>query len=55
MKPFILADLKNDIKFCNYTYWSIDDIQNHHLSHRISNHHIGNKDLVLSGHVKIGS
>jgi len=29
--------------------------RNHRLLHRVSNHHIGNEDLVLSGHVEIGS
>ncbi len=54
MKPFILADLSNGVKFHNYTCRSTNDTQSHHLPHQINNHHINNKDLVLSGHVKIG-
>jgi len=55
MKPSILADLSNGTKFCIYTYWSTNDIRSHYLSQHVSNHHIDNKKLVLSGHVKIGS
>jgi hypothetical protein len=54
MKPFIFTDLSNDIKFRNYTYWSTNDTQSHRLPHWVSNHHIGNKNLVLLGHVEIG-
>ncbi len=53
MKPFILVYFSNGIKFHNYTYWSINETRNHYLPHWISKHHINNKDLVLSGHVKI--
>jgi hypothetical protein len=44
MKPFILVDLNNGVKFCRYNCWSINDIHNHHIS---------NKNLVLMNHVKI--
>jgi hypothetical protein len=33
MKPFIFADFSNGTKFCSYIYWSINDIQSHHLLH----------------------
>ncbi len=52
MKPFILVDFNNGVKFCNYTCWSINDTQSHRFPHQVSNHHINNEDLVLSGHVK---
>ncbi len=55
MKPFIFMDFNNGIKFYNYTCWSTNDTQSHHLLNRVSNHHIDNKDLVLLGHVKIDS
>ncbi len=51
----IFADLSNGIKFRNYTYYSINDIQNHHFSHWINNHQIGHKEVVLSSYVKISS
>jgi len=54
MKPFILANFSNDVKFHNYTSWSTNDIHNHHLSHQVNNHHIGNKNLVFTSHLKIG-
>jgi len=54
MKPFILADLNNGTKFHNCNCWSTNDTRSH-LSHWVSNHHIGNEDLVLSGHVKVSS
>jgi len=53
MKPFILTNLNNGAKFHNYTCWSINDTWSHHLLLQVNNHHINNKDLVLSGHVKI--
>ncbi len=53
MKPTILVDFSNGIKFHSYTCWLTDDIQNHYLLHWINNYHIGNKNLVFSGHVKI--
>jgi hypothetical protein len=53
MKPSILADLTHGTKFRNYTYWSTNDIRSDCLLHWVNNHHIGNEDLVLSGHVKI--
>ncbi len=31
MKPFILVDFNNGVKFHNYTYWSTNDIHSHHL------------------------
>jgi len=55
MMPFILVDFNNGIEFYNYTCWLTNDIQNHCLPHWVSNHHIGNKDLVLSSHVEISS
>jgi len=53
MKLSIFTDLSNGVKFRNCTYWSINDIHNHHFSCRVRNHHIGNKDLVLTIHVHI--
>ncbi len=53
MKPFILVDLNNGVKFCSCTYWLINDTQSHCFSCWFNNHHIGNEDLVLSGHVEI--
>jgi len=55
MKPSILVDFTNGVKFCSYTYWLINDIWSYRFSHQVSNQHISNKDLVLSSHVKIGS
>jgi hypothetical protein len=55
MKPSILVDISNGIKFCNCTYWSTNDTQSHRFWHRINNHHINNEDLVLLGHVEIDS
>jgi hypothetical protein len=55
IKSSILANFNNGVKFHSYTYWLINDIQSHRLLHWVSNHHINNKDLVLLGHVKIGS
>jgi hypothetical protein len=53
MNPFIIADLSNDVKFCNCTCWLTNGIRNHYLSHQINNHHISNENLVFSNHVKI--
>jgi hypothetical protein len=55
MKPFILADINNGVKFRNHTYSLTNDIWNHYTLHQVSNHHIDNKNLVLSGHVEISS
>jgi hypothetical protein len=55
MKPFILMDLSNGTKFRNYTCWSTNDTHSHRLSCQVSNHHINNKDLVLTNHVEISS
>jgi hypothetical protein len=55
MKPFILVDIKNGVKFCNHTYSLTNDIWNHYPLCQVSNHHIDNKNLVLLGHVKISS
>jgi hypothetical protein len=55
MKPSILADFSNGVKFCNCICWSTNDIQNHRLLRQVNNHHIDNEDLVLSSHVEIGS
>jgi len=55
MKPSILVDFNNGIKFRSCTYWSTNDTWSHHFSCRVNNHHIDKKDLVLSGHVEIGS
>jgi len=52
MKLFIFVDFSNGIKFCSYIYWSINDIQSHHLLQQANNHHIDDK-LVFSGHVEI--
>jgi hypothetical protein len=54
MKPYILVDLNNGAKFHGYICWSTNDTPNHHLPCQVSNQHIGNKDLVFLGHVKIG-
>jgi hypothetical protein len=53
MKPSIFMDFNNGVKFHNYTGWSTNDTHNHHLPHRITNHHINNKDLVLMNHVEL--
>jgi hypothetical protein len=53
MAPFVLVDFNNGIKFHNYTYWLINDTQNHHLLRWVNNHHIDNENVVLSGHVEI--
>ncbi len=55
MKPSILADFCNGVKFCNYTCCSTNDTQNHHLSCQVNNHHIGNENLVLLGRIEIDS
>jgi hypothetical protein len=55
MKPSILTNLNNGVKFYNYTCWLINDIRSHHFLFWVNNHHIENKDLVLTNHVKIGS
>jgi hypothetical protein len=55
MKPSILVDLNNGVKFCSYSCWSINDIRNHRLSCWVNNHHISNKNLVFMNHVKISS
>ncbi len=55
MKPFILANINNGAKFHTYTCSLTNDIQNHHPLHQVNNHHINNKNLVLSSHVKINS
>ncbi len=33
MNPFILANLSNDTKFYNCTYWLTNDTRSHCLSH----------------------
>jgi hypothetical protein len=53
MAPFVLVDFYNGVKFHNYTYWLTNDTWNHHLLRRVNNHHIDNKNVVLSGHVEI--
>jgi len=53
MKPFIFVDFSNGTKFCNYIYWSNNDIQSHHLLHQANNHHIDNDKLVFLSHVEI--
>jgi hypothetical protein len=55
MKHFILANLNNDTKFHNYTYWSTNDSRSHRLAYWINNHPIANEDLIFPGHVKIDS
>jgi 5-methylcytosine-specific restriction endonuclease McrA len=54
MEPFIFVDFNNGTEFYNCTYKSINDIRSHYFPHWVSNHHIGKKDLVLSGHVEAG-
>ncbi len=53
MKLVILMNLNNGVKFHNCTFWSINDTRSHHLLCWVSNHHIDNKDLVPTSHVKI--
>jgi hypothetical protein len=55
MKPFILVNLSNGVKFNNYTCWSTKNIHNHGFSCQVNKHHIGNKYLVFTSHVDIGS
>jgi hypothetical protein len=47
LKPSIFGDLSNGIKFHICTCWSINGTWSHHLPHKVSNHYIGNKDLIL--------
>ncbi len=54
MKPSTLANFNNSAKFHNYTCWSTNDTRNHCLLCPVNNHHIGNKNLILTSHVKIG-
>ncbi len=54
MKPFILANLSNGANFRSCTCWLTNEIRNHCILCWVNNHHIGNEDLVLSGHVQIG-
>jgi hypothetical protein len=55
IKPSILVDLSNGIKFRNYICWSTNDTQIHYFLCRINNHHNGNKYLVRTNHVEIDS
>jgi hypothetical protein len=55
LKPSIFVDFNNDTKFCNCTCWSSNDIRSHYPPCWVNNHHIGNENLVFSGHVKIDS
>jgi hypothetical protein len=55
MNPSIFVDFNNVVKFCNCTSWSINDTCSHCFLCRVCNYHIGNKDLIFIGHVKIGS
>ncbi len=55
MEPFVIVDLSNNAKFHSCIYWWSNDTQKPPFPHRVSNHHIGNEDLVLSGPVKIDS
>ncbi len=43
MKPSILADINNGVKFHNYTYWLTNDTWSPYFLCQVSNHHIGNK------------
>ncbi len=54
MKPSTLVNFSNSVKFRNYTCWSTNDTRNHRLLCPINNHHINNKNLILTSHVKIG-
>jgi hypothetical protein len=51
MKPYIFTNFNNGVKFRSCTYWSINDTWNHCFSCQVNNHHIGNKNLILLGHV----
>ncbi len=53
MKPIILMNLNNGTKFRNCTFWSLNDTRSHYLPCCVNNHHIDNKNLVLTSHVKI--
>jgi hypothetical protein len=53
MKPSILANINNGVKFHSCTYWLINDIQSHCLLRWVNNHHINNKDPILLSHVDI--
>jgi hypothetical protein len=53
MKPFILTDLNNGVKLRNYICWSINNTHSHCLSCHVNNHHINNKNMVLTSPVKI--
>jgi hypothetical protein len=54
-KPFIFGNLNSGFNFCICTCWLINDTCNYCLSWWVSNHHIGNKDLVFTSHVEIAS
>jgi len=53
MKPFILANFNDGVKFHSCARWSTKDSCNHHLSCQVTNHHISNKVLILTSDVKI--
>jgi hypothetical protein len=53
MKPFIFTDLNNGVKFRNCICWLTNDTWSHSLLCWVSNLHISNEDLILSGHVEI--
>jgi hypothetical protein len=54
-KPSTFVDLNNGAKFYNYICWLTNGTCNYNLLCQISNHHIGNKNMVLMNHVKINS
>ncbi len=52
MKPSLLTNVKNGVRFYNYICWLINDIQKHYFSYQVNNHHINNENLILSSYVK---
>ncbi len=48
MKPFILADLNNSVKFHSCTYCLTNDTRSHCLPHWVGNHHINNPNPFKS-------
>jgi hypothetical protein len=55
MKPSILVDLSNGVKFHSSICLLINDTQSHRFSYQVHNHHINNENQIILVHVKINS
>jgi hypothetical protein len=53
VKTSIIPDFSNGVKFHNCSCWLSNDTHSHHLPCQIHNHHINNKNLVLTNHVRL--